>query len=172
MRGHTTTSDFESQTPGISRRTVTKAMAWAVPAVAVAAQVPIVAASPIVTVSQAGAACKLPGNSCAPTWSKGYLQPLTICNNSNQSITVTIDSPSTLKINGVDMAFDAVPTSFTLASKGCQRVILNLNLQDNSSNASISGALNWTWEAEDQQTGSGTTAIATASTPPCVNCTV
>lgn len=39
-------SDFEPRQSGISRRTVTKAMAWAVPAVAVAAAVPVVAASP------------------------------------------------------------------------------------------------------------------------------
>jgi len=38
-------SDFEPQQSGISRRTVTKAMAWAVPAVAVAAPAPAFAAS-------------------------------------------------------------------------------------------------------------------------------
>ena len=165
-------SDLEQPTQtGVSRRTVAKAMAWAVPAIAIAAPAPAyAAASPIITVSQAGPACKLPGNSCAPEFSKGYLQPLQICNNSTQSVTVTITTPAFLTINGVSMEFTPNPGSFVIAPDGCQTVVLNLNLQDNSQQSDISGTLNWTFLAADGQTGSGTTPINTLQTPPCDNC--
>lgn len=171
-------SELEEPTStGTSRRTVTKAIAWSVPVIALAATVPAAAASEIVTVSQAGDACKLPGNSCNNAgYSKGYLQPLTICNNSaTSSITVTIVQPSTLTFNGVPTQFTPVPASFTVAAGGgCQRVILNLNLQDNSQNSSITGSLSYTWTENGgtNQSGTGVVPISTQSTPPCVNCTV
>lgn len=158
---------------GVSRRTVAKAMAWAVPAIAIAAPAPAyAAASPIITVSQAGPACKLPGNSCANEgFNKGYLQALEICNNSTQSVTVSITTPAFLTINGEVKEFTPVPGSFQIDPDGCQIVVLNLNLQDNSEQSDIVGTLNWTFVAADQQTGSGTTPINTAVTPPCEDCT-
>lgn len=54
----------ETTTPGVSRRTVTKAMAWSVPAVALAVSAPAMAASPCIPVITFGAqSCKCPGNS-------------------------------------------------------------------------------------------------------------
>lgn len=165
-------TEFEN-VDSISRRTVTKAMAWAVPAVAVAATVPLAAASPIVTVTDAGDACKLPGNSCSSAgWSKGYLQPLQICNNSTQNLTVEITEPAVLSFNGVPTPFTPVPASFTIPAGDCHRVVLNINTQNNSQNSTISGVLNWTWTAGDGQTGDGQTEIYTAATPPCEGCTV
>ncbi len=161
----------ENEQNGVSRRTVTKAMAWAVPAVAVASTVPMAAASEIITVSQAGPACKLPGNSCGPQWEKGYLQPLNICNNSNVAVTVTITTPAVLTFNGVPTEFTPVPANFVIQPNDCERVVLNLNLQDNSQQSSITGTLNWTWSGGNQN-GSGTTPINTPVTPPCENCTV
>lgn len=156
--------------PRVSRRSVTKGVAWAVPAVAIASAAPKIAASPIVTVTQAGTACKQPGGSCAP-YIKGYLQPLQICNNSTQSITVTIIQPATLLFNGVLEAFTPYPTTFTLATKGCQRVVLNIS-HSNSENSTISGTIQWSWVATDGQHGTGSTTINTTATNPCVNCTV
>lgn len=158
----------------ISRRTLAKGTAWAVPAVAVASVAPSVAASPIVTVSEAGKACKLPGNSCGGQgYNKGYLQPLEICNNSNTAtITVTITEPAYLLINGKRVQFHPNPKTFTVDPGDCQRVILNLNLQDNSTNSSIKGTIKWTYESTDGQSGEGTTDIYTAATPPCINCSV
>jgi hypothetical protein len=80
-------SDLEEQKPGVSRRTVAKAMAWSVPAVALAVPAPAYAASPgIITVS--GAGCKLPGNS--QDVFKGYAFRATISNTTNAAITITI----------------------------------------------------------------------------------
>ena len=156
-----------------TRRTVVKGAAWAAPVVAVASVTPAMALSPIVTITQAGLACKLPGNSCAPDYSKGYLQPLEICNGSKTaSITVTITAPVTLLLNGASTEFTPVPATFTVEAGKCQRVVLNLNLQDNSQEASLVGTVYWTYTSSDNQTGSGHTDINTPSTPPCVDCTV
>ena len=56
-------SDLEDQKPGVSRRTVAKAMAWSVPAVALAVPAPAYAASPgIVTL-----------DGTEPTWRTDFL---------------------------------------------------------------------------------------------------
>jgi len=70
-------SDLEQpQSSGVSRRTVTKAMAWAVPAIAIATPAPAFAASCIPSVTfNNGASCKCPGQSTNLGW--GYY--LTIC---------------------------------------------------------------------------------------------
>ncbi|GAA4374219.1 hypothetical protein [Agromyces bauzanensis] len=53
---------------GISRRTVTKAMAWAVPVVAVTATAPLAAASCIPTAVLGPGSCKCPGQSTDLPW--------------------------------------------------------------------------------------------------------
>ncbi|WP_314506962.1 hypothetical protein [uncultured Microbacterium sp.] len=78
----------EPQKSGVSRRTVTKAMAWSVPAIAVAATVPNAAASPIcLTATFSGTSCKDPGN---PT--KGYRLQVCFTNSCNAAITVNVIS--------------------------------------------------------------------------------
>ena len=72
-------ADFESEKPGgVSRRTVTKGMAWAVPAIAIAAPVPAFAAASEGPLTLEGTGCKLPGNSNATY--KGYAFNLTAQN--------------------------------------------------------------------------------------------
>lgn len=80
-------SDLEEQKPGVSRRTVAKAMAWSVPAVALAVPAPAFAASPGV-VQLTGLGCKMPGNS--GELYKGYAFRATISNTTNAQISVTI----------------------------------------------------------------------------------
>src|SRR4051812_36136457 len=88
-RGGSPMSEFEEQSTGggISRRTVTKAMAWAVPAIAIAAPVPAFAASGGI-LNLTGLGCKLPGNSNPIL--KGYAFRLSAVNNSNTVLTVTV----------------------------------------------------------------------------------
>ena len=62
-------SDLEEQKPGISRRTVAKAAAWSVPAIALAVSTPAYAASPGF-IDVTGDGCKLPGR--ATDVFKGY----------------------------------------------------------------------------------------------------
>lgn len=160
-----------SENTGLSRRTLAKGAAWAAPAVAVAAAAPMVAASPIITVGQAGDACKLPGNSCSSAgYNKGYLQALRVCNNSTQSATMTITTPAYLTINGVVTEFTPFPATFQLDDTGCENVVLNINLQDDSRQSSITGTIYYSFVAADAQTGTGSVTIATAATPPCADC--
>lgn len=82
---------FMTETTKISRRTVAKGMAWAVPAVAVSAAIPAYALSgarPSVTVIDA---CKQPGNSCNSGQTdydlvKGYTFVVKLTNSSAQTI--------------------------------------------------------------------------------------
>jgi hypothetical protein len=68
--------DLEEKKPGVSRRTVAKAMAWSVPAVALAVPAPAYAASPCTPVpSFGGQSCKCPGGSTGVKF--GYI--LQIC---------------------------------------------------------------------------------------------
>jgi len=83
---------------GVSRRTVTKAMAWALPAVAVAATVPFAAASACndfnpenpCPITLGGTGCKLPGNS--QSLYKGYAFRVTIANPTGATITINVTS--------------------------------------------------------------------------------
>lgn len=77
---------------GVSRRTVTKAMAWAVPAVAVAATVPIASASCIPTISISQRSCKCPGKSSQNLPWHYYLEICaggTTCPLGNSVVTIT-----------------------------------------------------------------------------------
>lgn len=93
---------FEVEPSGVSRRTVTKAMAWAVPVLAVSAAVPAYAASQI-NFQLNGAGCKLPGNSNGIF--KGYAFALVITNNSTVPITINIQS---ITLNGTDLGLTAL----------------------------------------------------------------
>lgn len=90
-------SDLEEQKPGVSRRTVATAMAWSVPAVALAVSTPAYAASPgFITLT--GDGCKLPGN--ATDIFKGYAFEALITNPTNTSVTVSITD---ITLNGEDL---------------------------------------------------------------------
>lgn len=83
----------DTSTGGVSRRTVTKAMAWAVPAVAVAASAPMAAASVIPPVINFGGACGNTGSTGKGCGGVKTLQvPLTLSNNSGKDVAFVIDS--------------------------------------------------------------------------------
>lgn len=84
---------------GLSRRTLAKGAAWAVPAVAVAAAAPAYAASegPI---RLTGKACKLPGNS-SPPYKQGYLYEATIRNILGPNPDDAVFEITGLSVNGV-----------------------------------------------------------------------
>lgn len=85
----------------VSRRTVAKGAAWAVPAIAVAGAAPAMAASPGL-IELSGAGCKLPGNSNSTF--KGYAFALTASNTTTSSVTIQINS---VTLNGEDLG-DAI----------------------------------------------------------------
>ncbi|MDQ0613764.1 hypothetical protein QF046_001405 [Microbacterium sp. W4I4] len=146
----------KSQTTGdgISRRTVTKAMAWAVPAIAVAAPIPAFAASgppPTVTV---GPALKWPGASCtnepgAPLdANKAYMFTFHVDNTTSSviyiyGVTLTTSSGITFSVYGADPAFG---TPIAPGDSVCLHVWANSSDSGNinfDAHAEISWGHNW-----------------------------
>lgn len=114
-------SDLEEQQPGVSRRTVAKAMAWSVPAVALAVPAPAYAASPgIITLT--GAGCKLPGNS-SPIY-KGYAFRATISNTTNAAISITITD---ITLGGEDLGNVSVVRLSPCSNLGTNTFIVPAN---------------------------------------------
>lgn len=72
---------------GVSRRTVVKGTAWAVPAVVVATAAPAMAASPCLTASFGGSSCKQPG---LGQNADGYSLQICFTNNCTSAVTVTV----------------------------------------------------------------------------------
>jgi len=155
-------SDFEPQQSGISRRTVTKAMAWAVPAIAVAAPVPAFAAASQGIVRFTGRGCKDPGNSIPGVpGSKAYFVELTITNTTNAPVTVTFTGAT---VNGVapinPPGFSATPGSTNVPANTVQTIVVRIANWADSANATI---------VLTYQVGGGpslTTEVTLVDTPP------
>jgi hypothetical protein len=83
----------QEKSAGISRRTVTKAMAWAVPAIAIAAPIPAFAASGEKPTITHDPACKAPGGSVVcddgTRFKFGYGVPVHITNNDAVDVYIT-----------------------------------------------------------------------------------
>ena len=132
------------QSKGVSRRTVTKAMAWAVPAVALAAPIPAYAVSGPPPQITTGAACKSPGNSCK-TFPKGYNVPATVYNP---------DPVKTIWITGLTISNNTLGISLTPSTSPALPIqvapgaTVNIVLQaqsGNSANQAGSFDFNVTW---------------------------
>ena len=151
-------SDLEEPKTGVSRRTVAKAMAWSVPAIALAVPAPAYAASggpPTITV---GDACKLPGNSCGNVFVKGYVFDVTITNNTGKDIylynqagfqiTFTEDNPDiTLFFQAaIDASTgDVITFPYLLADGDSVALIFNAGENGNSANTSLNGSVSVPW---------------------------
>ena len=151
-------SDLEEQKTGVSRRTVAKAMAWSVPAVALAVPAPAYAASggpPSIVV---GDACKLPGNSCGNVFVKGYIFDVTITNNSGKDIylydqagfeiIITDTNPDiTLFFQAAIDATtgDVISFPYLLPAGDSIAIILNAGQNGNSANVSLTGSISIPW---------------------------
>jgi hypothetical protein len=99
------TPDFESgNTSGISRRTVTKAMAWSVPVIAVAATVPTATASPTCLDSGVCFGGVLIRKDCGNPDTRNYWACVTFTNNSNTDVEVSFDFLLVTSAQG-DLAF-------------------------------------------------------------------
>ena len=157
-------------TQQINRRTVTKGIAWSVPAVALASAAPAFAASPIVTVDPAYNACKLPGGSCSIK--KGYAMVLPICVTADDSVTFTFSNVTMTLGNGTPQSASIQPV--TLNENGCHDVPIYISGEPNSQNVSISISGTYTWTTTEADgtphSGSGTLTGSSPDSPPCTDC--
>jgi hypothetical protein len=99
----------------ISRRTVTRGVAWSAPIAAVAYAAPAFAASQPVTVTPCGSACKHPGNADAKTYH------FTFCFQTNTALvdnSVTLVSMRIQGNGGHDTTKAVIPTSVTVTTAG------------------------------------------------------
>jgi hypothetical protein len=151
-------SDLEEPKTGVTRRTVAKAMAWSVPAVALAVPAPAYAASGGPPTIQVGDACKLPGNSCGNVFVKGYVFDVTISNNTGKDIylynqagyqiTFTEDNPDiTLFFQAAINASTGDPITFPylIPDGGSIALIFNAGENGNSANTSLNGSVSVPW---------------------------
>lgn len=151
-------SDLEEPKAGVSRRTVAKAMAWSVPAVALAVPAPAYAASGGPPTIQVGDACKLPGNSCGDVFVKGYVFDVTISNNTGKDIylynqagfliTFTEDNPDiTLFFQAAIDATtgDVITFPYLLPDGESVALIFNAGENGNSANQSLNGSVSVPW---------------------------
>lgn len=95
-------ADIEQPEPtGVSRRTVTKAMAWAVPVVAIASTAPLAAASPICIDSDVCFGGIDIGKFCSANANpRRYWACVTFTNNSNVNVDITFDFNLVTSANG------------------------------------------------------------------------
>jgi hypothetical protein len=148
-------SELEEPTPtGISRRTVTKAMAWAVPAIAIAAPVPAFAGASQGTLTLTGAACKLPGNSSAPYSTNGAVYLFTVTNTTVNSSTISITSVlrsgssnanlgfSIVRISGAGTCCTLLGSTITVAANSSDTFALVTGGWDNSANGQLTVSYN------------------------------
>lgn len=147
----------------ISRRTIAKGAAWAVPIVPLVVATPAYASSgggPVITV---GDACKLPGNSCGNVFVKGYIFDVTISNPTNEDIYLFNEDPAgpasfliTFTETNPDInlffqaAVDAVTGTvisfpYLLEAGSSLVIILNAGENGSSANESITGTISVPW---------------------------
>ena len=173
-------SDIEEPKPGVSRRTVAKAMAWSVPAVALAVPAPAYAASGAPPGVAVGTACKLPGGSAQgceelfeglpglnPT--KAFAIPLLVCNNTGKDIVL---KPSiTIASDGLPFTVVGInPDYCTVIPDGdCVKVIVYAN-SDNSANQDVTIDVTVPWGHDCADTDHPPIVIEDVyipSFPPC-----
>lgn len=171
-------------TSGVSRRTLSKGVAWAVPAVAVVAASPAYAASGSPPDVAVGAACKLPGASatkkCEDLFAglplldpeKAFAIPLLITNNTDKTIvlkpSITIASTG-LPFTVVGIVPDYCTPIPNVAPGNSVKVIVYAN-SDNSANQSVTLDLTVPWGHDCDDTDHPPVVIEDiyiGSFPPC-----
>ncbi len=158
-----------SKSGGLSRRTVTRGMAWTVPAVAVATAAPAFAtASGSVNLGFLGA-CKLPGASCEGEVfiKKGYIFKFKItttlnCSTTLSNFVITTEYPDGSP--GPELDYEASPTveNNTILLAGFQ--------SSDSANQGFDVFITFNFTDCDGDLGSGTASFTVPATPPCFEC--
>ena len=148
--------------PGISRRTLVKGTAWAVPAVAVASAAPAMAQSlpPIVIDWGNTGACKIPGDSFRKLcYDKGYVLWGVFKNTSTLSASVTITG---ITVGGIAQCLVGIAdytvscntaltsNTFTVAPGATAYIAIYSNASSDSSSTSVEVSFNYTLTGQPQ----------------------
>ena len=160
-------SDLEEPKAGVSRRTVAKAMAWSVPAIAIAVPAPAYAASGNPPDVSVGVACKLPGGSADKKCEDLFaglpgLDP-------NKAFAL---KPS-ISITSSGLAFNVVgisPTYCTNIAPGASVKVIVYANSDNSANQSVTLGLTVPWGHDCNDTDHAPIVIpgiVVPDFPPC-----
>lgn len=165
----------EPETKGISRRTIVKGAAWAVPAIAIAAPVPAFAGASQGTIELTGEACKLPGNSNAPFDTNGAVYIMRITNTTAASSSITITgvtrtgssnaavTTSVVRLSGAGTCCTLLGTTFTVNANSSDFFALVTGGWDNSSNGQLT--VNYTLEGVAQPPATTTPNSLNPQTP-------
>lgn len=168
------------QRQGVGRRNLAKGVAWSVPAVALVTAAPAYAASGSGPNTQAGTACKLPGNSaqgCADVFAglpgldptKAFAIPLLITNNTSKSIVL---KPS-ITITSSGLPFTVVgiiPTYCTAIAPGASVKVIVYANSDNSANQSVTLGFTIPWGHDCNDTDHAPivlSGVVISAFPPC-----
>lgn len=147
-------------------------MAWAVPAVAIAAPVPAFASSGTITIESIGA-CKSPGqgNNC-PDWNKGYILGFSVTNTHTHAITITFFN---LRMSaGIDGTWVLFNNVVEVAAGATETVAIGLDNNGTSEQTSGSGLVDASWVGTGPGSDPGEGGLLTDlgftfnSTNPCV----
>lgn len=154
----------QPETKGISRRTIVKGAAWAVPAIAIAAPVPAFAGASQGTIELTGGACKLPGNSSFPYNTNGAVYLMRVTNTTNSSSTITITEVersgsintnvvfSVVRLTGAGTCCTQLGNTFTVNANSSDLFALVTGGWDNSSNGMLTVHYNIGAEAQTPAT--------------------
>ncbi len=159
-----------SNSGGISRRTVTRGMAWSVPVVAVATATPAFAGTVSGDVTLVyGGGCKVPGNSCKEpepgTWRKGYAFKFLATSNLGCATEVFIDDITT---TGPELSFEG---SISVPANATSFAILANFLSDNSANLSFDVTVKYHFEdCDGDASGQKQETFTVPATPPDCGC--
>ncbi|MDO5681269.1 MAG: hypothetical protein Q4G46_00375 [Propionibacteriaceae bacterium] len=181
--------------PSISRRTLAKGAAWAVPVIALSSQAPAFAASPGEVYFQSlGIACKLPGASCEKDVgiTKGYIIRVDVCSSLAANAIVTIRS-AMISLNGQPATLwhvSADPTSPYVLSAGgggnpvildmraptagdpCVTLDFGVEGEPSSSQGSIHGTASYSYVSAGTESGDKELSMGAPVTPPCDDCAI
>lgn len=117
----------------VSRRVVTKGVAWTIPAVAFAAAAPAMASSGPAPTFILGGGVKAPGGSCLPL-KKGYGIPITVTNHDSKEIEIW-QIVITLNTSGLSLTVNTDLLPVTVSAGGSLTFWFNAQSQNSANQA-------------------------------------
>lgn len=165
-----------TSSPHLTRRALAMGAAWTVPAVALAAAAPRVAASgDVIITPDTTFGGKLAGNSCHGVTAQSYIFRIQVCNNTTATVTVWLGDANhqasgyrghqgTTPTNPV--TFDVSPQTVSLTAGQCvSPVYVGVYNAGSSGNISLTATVPYSWSGPGES-GASTFFLSADTTPP------